>query len=88
MATGLESLDIANLLGVPIWLLVVIGIWSVIWKGFALWKAGRKNQPIWFIVLLVVNTIGILEILYLFWFSKMGKKKPEKVPNVKVKRKR
>ena len=44
MATGLESLDIANLLGVPIWLLVVIGIWSLIWKGFALWKAGKKKS--------------------------------------------
>ena len=86
MATGLESLDIANLLGVPIWLLVVIAIWSLIWKGFALWKAGRKNQLVWFVVLLVVNTIGILEILYIFWFSKMGKKKVDVTKGKKRKR--
>lgn len=43
-----------------------ITIWSVIWKGFALWKAGRNNSPIWFIILLIVNTAGILEMIYLF----------------------
>mgnify|MGYP001558753821 CR=1 FL=1 len=56
-------------------ILVIILIWSLIWKGFALWKAAKNNSPIWFVVLLVVNTIGILEILYLFVFSKGGKKK-------------
>ena len=43
----------------------VVAIWTLIWKGLALWNAGRNNQKIWFVVLLVVNTIGILEILYL-----------------------
>lgn len=55
-------------------MLTIVGIWSLIWKGFALWRAGRQNQMIWFIVLLIVNTIGILEILYLFIFSKMGRR--------------
>lgn len=54
------------------WLIVIV-IWSLIWKGLALWRAGRNNSPIWFVVLLVVNTVGILEILYYFIFSKMGK---------------
>ena len=54
-------------------LLIVIVMWSLIWKGLALWRAARNNSPIWFVVLLVVNTIGILEILYYFIFSKMGK---------------
>ena len=62
-------------------LFAVISVWSLIWKGFALWKSSKKNHLIWFIVLLVVNTVGILEILYIFVFSKMklGKKaKPKK----------
>lgn len=54
------------------WLIAVV-VWSLVWKGLALWRAGRKNSPVWFVVLLVVNTIGILEILYYFIFSKMGK---------------
>jgi hypothetical protein len=85
MTTGLEGLDLATYLGVSVVFLVIIAIWSLIWKGIALWKAGRKNQPIWFIVLLVINTLGILEILYIFWFSKMTGKKQE-VPRSKKKR--
>lgn len=48
-------------------------IWSVFWKGIALWIAAKENQKIWFIVLLVINTVGILEIIYVFFFSKWGK---------------
>lgn len=45
-------------------------IWSMIWKGIALWKAGRNNQLVWFIALLILNTAGILEIIYLLAFQK------------------
>ena len=55
-------------------LLVVITIWSIIWKGFALWKAARLGHRGWFIALLILNTAGILPILYLFIFTK---KKPD-----------
>ena len=58
----------------PTWLIVLVAIWSLVWKGLALWKAAAiKKNPAWFIILLVVNTIGLLEILYLFIFSEMGK---------------
>lgn len=59
-------------------LITVIGIWTIIWKGFALWKSARKNQMIWFVILLFINTIGILEILYIYVFSELGKKKLKK----------
>jgi len=45
-------------------------IWLVVWKGLALWKSAREGSKVWFIILLVVNTLGILEILYLYVFSK------------------
>lgn len=45
-------------------------VWALAWKGFALWRAGRLNQPKWFVALLVINTLGILEIIYLFIISK------------------
>jgi len=45
-------------------------IWSSIWKFLALWKSARKNQITWFVIFAVINTLGILEILYLFVFSK------------------
>jgi len=45
-------------------------VWSIIWKGLALWKAAKQDKKGWFVILLIVNTIGILEILYLYVFSK------------------
>jgi hypothetical protein len=50
---------------------VVLIVWSLIWKGIALWKAARNNQRNWFVALLVINTVGILEIIYIFYFSKL-----------------
>jgi hypothetical protein len=49
---------------------LLIAVWSIYWKGMALWHAARKGEKVWFVVLLVVNTVGILEILYLYVFSK------------------
>ena len=49
--------------------IIILTVWSLIWKGFALYRAGANHSPAWFVVLLLVNTLGILEILYLFVFS-------------------
>lgn len=57
------------------WFVVLI-IWSAIWKGIALWKAGRNNKIVWFVFLFIFNTAGILPIIYLAFFQ--GKKKRKK----------
>lgn len=44
--------------------------WSLFWKGWALWRAAKNDSKSWFIVLLLVNTLGILDILYIFVFGK------------------
>lgn len=49
-------------------LIVVLAVWTVILKGYALWSAARNTQKWWFIALLVINTLGILEIIYLIWY--------------------
>ena len=51
-------------------LLIAAVVWSLIFKGIALWHAARNHQKRWFIVLLILNTVGILEIVYLIWFRK------------------
>ncbi len=56
-----------------IWLIPLM-IWEMVWKGFALWRAGRNNQPVWFVLMLILNTVGILPIIYLILTSK--KKQP------------
>ena len=48
----------------------VLFIWSLFWKGIALWRASQFKQRNWFVVILVLNTVGILEIVYLFRFAK------------------
>jgi hypothetical protein len=51
-------------------LFALLAVWSIVWKGIALWKAARNGSKPWFIIMLVVNTVGILEIVYIFFFSK------------------
>ena len=60
----------------PVMMIILLAfiIWSLIWKGIALWKAARNNQQAWYVVMLIVNTLGILEILYIYVFSKMNLK--------------
>lgn len=62
-----SSFDVQVILDNPLLLAVIIGVGIVtyILKGFALWRAGRNNHGGWFLALLVVNSLGILEILYL-----------------------
>lgn len=59
---------------ISIWIFVALVAWSLAWKGVALWKAARNNQMYWFAALMVVNTVGILEIIYIYVFAQ---KKPE-----------
>jgi hypothetical protein len=67
----------ATQLGISIWLLVVILLWSIVWKLLALWKSARKGHSVWFIVLAVINTVGILEILYIYVLSELDYKKKQ-----------
>jgi methionyl-tRNA synthetase len=66
---------VAGQMGISVLLLVAVIMWSAVWKLLALWKAGRKNSPAWFIILALINTVGILDILYIFVFSECCKKK-------------
>jgi len=86
----LESLQqLSALADIPIWLIVIATLWSLVWKGLALWKSSQRKKPIWFVVLLVVNTLGILEILYIYVFSeiKLDKKPVKKINPTKRKAK-
>lgn len=45
-------------------------ILELIFKGLGLWKAGRNNQPGWFIAIFILNTAGLLPIIYLLFFQR------------------
>ena len=53
--------------------IALAAIWSLIWKGLAIWKSAGLRQKYWFIALLVVNTIGLLEIFYIFFIARRYK---------------
>ena len=55
------------------WIILIL-LWTLPWKGVALWRAAKKREKGWFIALLVFNTLAVLEILYLFVFSRKGRK--------------
>jgi methionyl-tRNA synthetase len=49
-----------------IWVFLFIIAWSLLWKGLALWRSAQKNENIWFVAILLVNTLGLLELFYLY----------------------
>ncbi len=48
-----------------LYILPVLLIWDLVWRGLALWRSARNNQSTWFVVLLAVNSAGFLPIIYL-----------------------
>ena len=72
---------ISSQLGISIWLLFIILVWEITWKLVAMWKSAKNNSVAWFIVLGVINTIGILPILYIYVFSKTGNKEKKAKKN-------
>jgi hypothetical protein len=54
--------------GAYAWLLpviIILALWSGVWRLIGLWKAGRNNEMGWFICIALINTLGILPIIYL-----------------------
>lgn len=55
------------------WIIALIMIWVLPWKGYALWNAAQLKHKWWFIILLVVNTVAILDIIYIFFVARKEK---------------
>ena len=45
--------------------IVVLSIWDAVWKLIALWKSARNNHLAWFICIAIINSVGILPIIYI-----------------------
>lgn len=60
------------LLGInPLTLLAVV-LWTLPWKAWALWLAARRGDLWWFLALIVISTLGILEMIYIFFVAKQN----------------
>jgi len=57
------------------WLVIIllIKLWDYVWKIFGLLKAARNYHMVWFIFILILNTAGILPIIYLLIQRKIDK---------------
>jgi hypothetical protein len=47
-------------------IIVVLTIWSILWKCYSVWNAAKHSHKKWFIALIILNTIGILDMIYVF----------------------
>jgi hypothetical protein len=76
-----------NMMGFPWFQLGILPtmIWSSVWKGLALWHASKRDEKWWFIALLVINTVGILEMCYLLFVVRLF---AGKTPTKSTKKKR
>lgn len=45
--------------------IIPLALFGIILKGMALWRASRRNEKWWFLALFVINSLGILPLLYL-----------------------
>jgi len=55
---------------IPLSVVLLLTLWTLFWKGYAIWTAVKNNHRGWFVAILVLNTLGILDIIYLFWIAK------------------
>jgi len=46
--------------------IIILAIWTIPWKVYAVWTSVKNNHKKWFIVLLILNTVSILELYYIF----------------------
>lgn len=60
--------------GVGFVILALVVIWEAVWKGIGLWRSARNKQVWWFVAIFIINSIGILPLIYLVFFDKDKKK--------------
>lgn len=56
-------------------LLAILAFGDLVLKGYALWHAGKNKQKAWFIALFIINSLGILPLIYLLAAKRLSKKK-------------
>lgn len=54
--------------------LIALTVFDLVLKGVALWRASKNHQRNWFIALFLVNSVGILPLIYLNFFQPKKKK--------------
>lgn len=61
---------------IPVILILVL--WESIWKIIAMWKSARNKHLAWFICIALINTVGILPIIYILTHKKKAETEQQK----------
>lgn len=67
--TSLPAYDFLFSEDYKVYTFLLVGVWVGVWKAIALWYSARYSQKWWFIFMIISNTLGVLEIIYLFFFK-------------------
>lgn len=55
-------------------LILLAALWEIVWKGIALWRAALNGHKGWFVAMLVINSVGLLPLIYLSFVKPDTKK--------------
>jgi hypothetical protein len=58
-----------------IYTLLAVVLWTLPWKMWALWLSARRGDVWWFLPMTFLNTLAILEIIYIFLIAKQSDKR-------------
>lgn len=61
------------------WIIFLFIAWTLPWKGVALWKAAKSGKKIWFIIIFLFNTMAVLDIIFIIFFSKNKEEEISKI---------
>lgn len=59
------AINIKTILGLSLQTLLILVLIDLVLKGLAMWRASEKREKVWFWILLITNTFGILPLIYL-----------------------
>jgi hypothetical protein len=54
--------------------ILALALWTLPWKAWALWLSARRGDIWWFLIMMFVSTLGLLEIIYIFFVAKQSDK--------------
>jgi len=69
-----DQMLIESVASTMIVVIVILGLWTIPWKIIALWRSARNGHKVWFGFIFFLNTVGILEIIYILTAGKKKKK--------------
>jgi len=73
----MDQTEIVKFLASHQWIIIAAILWTLPWKGVALWKAAKKGDLFWFILIFIINTLAILEIIFIFFVSRKKAEVPD-----------